>query len=943
MKRNVVFLLVVITALLALMAGCQGGKKSYVGRILPSRIENIPNEDVITEGAEGIEERQFDVTAFHPRMFIGTWCLQNVQGTAADLVVPAPSGSGMDTWAVGAFPLDIVFGSPERAEEQIPFDDFTYMEATYELADYGVKSGRSDSGIAAAQAAEEMCFRMMYEVIDTTLGVGFTGEVTDERYYNEVVDSVDVFEVDYDFSWSGYELTLKYGGASATYVPATYKGNMQSAVKGFYGANGQSKIPGWSFSPLSMNGDGSGMVSTYYDTNIPMKYEFSEDGKFTVVTEHGEEYSYDRYWYSDTCLTLPAGDMKMMYQNGNYLVWNKKDTYLQKIVWPVEETMFVNQLTIAGKKMGNILWKSVSELIKSGYQTNVDVNLSRIPSGSISPEFELAFRTAHLKVRAINPTDLEIPLGACIVCWYQYDEDSGSVVRKLNYMFSDDIAVCGETTRAEVKEYANLYSIDDNTMIVSSTSIGNLDDYDFSDYSARVLDGMNGENATAMLVFEMKGDMLHAITVYIADFFTGNLEHNMEYGKLSDISAASMRENVRRRDTIAENVVKMFSSEDSVTCDTYGTVFIPWPKIFEYGKAELSDAGKERIDEVIETYKGALQEYDNISAIEVGVYAGTDLIENGQSFTVARADALLEYLNSETSRSRRRDARLYGTEITSVGYGSADYLGGKKSVNNVSVRFLMIPESTLGSKDDVSLVLKSPEGKESYDYMKLREEEVGRKMAAFAQKYAGEITHDHYVNKAVGMDWTLPEGWHFFSDDEMIALNGGSAKELLQDDRPAYVFAAINDSYDRMIDLCLYANEDEMYEEATSEFAESLYNSYKSYCETSYSDVKAESEDVTIGGRTVKKGTFRFSTDEQTFVRKQYYLVFEDACCVITLSGTEDSEVLDDPGITESAGGSSRIKIIDKKSLGLDEEETVEYGVPGHIDIYQKRPKPHLR
>ena len=98
-----------------------------------------------------------------------------------------------------------------------------------------------------------------------------------------------------------------------------------------------------------------------------------------------------------------------------------------------------------------------------------------------------------------------------------------------------------------------------------------------------------------------------------------------------------------------------------------------------------------------------------------------------------------------------------------------------------------------------------------------------------------------------------------------------------------------------------------------------------------------------IGERTVKKGTFRFSADEQTFVRKQYYLVFEDACCVITLSGTEDSEVLDDPGITESAGGSSRIKIIDKESLGLDEEETVEYGVPGHIDIYQKRPKPHLR
>ena len=55
---------------------------------------------------------------------------------------------------------------------------------------------------------------------------------------------------------------------------------------------------------------------------------------------------------------------------------------------------------------------------------------------------------------------------------------------------------------------------------------------------------------------------------------------------------------------------------------------------------------------------------------------------------------------------------------------------------------------------------------------------------------------------------------------------------------------------------------------------------------------------------------------------------------MITLSGTEDSEFLDDPGITESAGGNGRIEIIDKESLGLDEEETVEYGVPRHIDIY---------
>ena len=897
MKRKVIFLMAAIAALLAFMTGCQSENKSYSGKILPSRIENIPDKDSIPEGAEGIGEREYDAESFNYRMFIGTWNLRETQGTAADLVVPAPSGSGTGTWFVGTFPLDIVFGSPERAENReiyrIPFDELTYMEATYELYDYGVESGSNDSGIAAAQAVEEMCFRMIYDVVDTTIGVGFTGEVTDELYYNEVVDSVDVFEVDYDFSWSGYELTLKYGGASATYVPSTFKGDMQSAVKGFLGSNGQLKIPGWKFSPLNMNGDGSGTISTYYGTNILMKYEFSEDGKFIVVTEHEDEYSYDRYWYSDSCLTLPAGDMKMMYQH-NYLVLFGNDTYRPK---RVEEVAFGNEFIIAGKKMGSLLWRPVSELIEIGYQTDVDVNLSRIPSGSISPEFDLIFRTAHLKVRVINPTDLELPLGGCIICWYQCDEDSGSVARIMNYMNGDDSVVCGETTRAEMQEFENLYSIDDNTMIVPLGGSRRLYDYHFSDYNARVRDGMDGKNAKEMLVFEMEGDTLHGITAYIADYITGNLEYNAEYGKLPDLSVAAMRENARRRDSIAENIEKVFSSEASVTCDTYGTVFIPWQEIFEYGKAEISDAGKERIDEVIETYKGALQEYDNISAIEVGVHARIDLVEDGQSFTVPRAKALEDYLHSEPSGSHCKSGNLAGTGITSVGYGSTDFLNGENFGNTISVRFLIIPESYPDSNNDISLVLKAPEREEIYDYMKLREEDVGRKLAAFAQKYAGEIIDGHYINQGVGMDWTLPKGWHFFNDDEMISLNGGSAKELLLDDRPVYVFAAVNDSYDRMIDLRLYTNEGEMYEKAASEFAESLYNSYKSYCETFYGDVKAESEDVTIGRRTVKKGTFSFSADEQTFVRKQYYLVFRDACCVITLSGTEDTEVLDDPAL----------------------------------------------
>ena len=934
MKRYAIFLPAVLGTILLLMTGCQGQTEVYKGKILPQRIENIPDKDIIPEGAEGIGEREYDAEAFNPRMFIGRWVLQETNGNADDLEVPAPAGSGTDTWHVKPFPLGMVFGSAVRGGDvevyRIPFDDVTYMQADYELSAQNEESESEGSSVSAARETGQMCFRMLYDTVDTRLAVGFTGEVTDEIYYNETVDSVDVCEVDYDFSWSGHELTLKFGGASATYVPSTFEGDMSSAVKGFSGGNGQVKIPGWSFSPLLMNGDGSGEVSTYYDSNVPMKYEFSEDGKFSVVTEYGEEFTYDKYWYSDSCLTLPSGDIKMMYQH-DYLVLFGSDTYRYK---SVDSVTFGNELTVAGKKQGSPLWRTVRDLIDTGYRTNADLDLSRIPSGSISPEFELRFRTARLLVRAFNPTDTELPLGGCIICLYRFDDNSGSAARRLNYLIGDDYAVCGETSREELQEFKNLYLIDDNTMVVQLSHIGSLSDYNFSDYSARVLDGMSGENATELLTFEMKEDKLCAVTACIADYVTGNLEHNVEYDKLSDLSRTQIEETAGQRDEIVGKIEKAFASQPKIACDKYGTIFVPWSEVFQYGKNELSDEGKEYIDEIIDAYAGALMPCDNIAAIETGVYARNDLIEDGQSFTVTRAEILGEYLRSGTSKSRRKNGNL--PEISSVGYGSADYLKGENRGNLISVRFIMRPEAVSDRNEDVDLVFKADEGQDTFDYMKLSAEDVGKKMAAFAEKYSGEYLDDRYVNDGIGMDWQLPEGWHFYNDDELTSYNGGSAKEILLKEEPIYAFAAVNDSYDTMIDLRLYSYEGESYEEAASEFAESLCRSYASYCETAYTDVEVETEDVTIGERSVKKGTFRFTADEQNFVRKQYYLVFLDACAVITLSGTTDNDVLDDPGLSGSVGGGSHVVIRDKESLGISSNATAEYGVPSHTDIYRK-------
>ena len=885
MNRSFIFSSFVWMILLLSMSGCGYGKNEVLKGILPTRIENITDEDVVPEGSEGAlssETYTYDASAFVPRMFFGTWKLQDIEGEMPAIEVPVPSGSGAESCSVGAFPDSMILGDTIRGNEAevytIRFDDYYYMQAAFTP----VEDGEEDLSE----------FRMLFDVVGNTLAVGFTGEVTDERYYTENVDTVDIFEVDYDFEWSGCELTLHYGGTSAVYVPSTFEGDMQKACEGFSGSNGQGKMPDWHFSPLEMNGEGKGMVSTVYDRNVRMEYSFGEDGSFSVTTEYGEVFSYDRYWYSDSCLTLPSGNLKMMYQHDLRILYTQ-DPYRDKLM---ESNFKMEELTMAGKKLGSPLWLPVQELIRQGYKTDVDIGQSTIPSGCVSPEFELRFRTAGIIVRAVNPTDVELPLGACIIYRYRFDEESGNILRRVRFFTGKDFVKCGETTNEDLAIYNNLFPVSDHVMRVQLSAIGYLSDYDFKDYNAHLLEGMDGDGSPHFLQLEMDGKKLHAFSCGLSFYENRNLAYNISCENLSDLSQEKCESLAARRDEIARNVNTGFADLSDVACDTYGTIYIPWNSVFPYGKAELSDEGKQLLDKVSDRYVRAVGTYDDIAGVQIGVNARCDLIEHGQSFTVPRAEIVSDYLNDRMSQKGAKFS------IFPMGYGETGYLqeegvhtlGG----NLISVRFILDP-ACVGEipEKEISLIYKEAEEDASFRYMKQDAALVGEERAAFAEKYGGTYNEDSYTNEAIGMKWQLPEGWHFYDDDELTAYNGKSAEDLLLEDLPIYIFAAVNDDYDTMIDVRLYHCDGAAYETAGEEFAKSLFDSYASVCRTNYSDVTAETENITIGGRTVRKGIFMFTADDQEFVRKQYYLVFPDAAAVITLSGTENSEILDDPGL----------------------------------------------
>ena len=885
MKRSFVFSSFACMILLLSMTGCGYGKNAVLEGILPTRIENITDEDVVPEGAEGAlssETDNYDASAFVPRMLAGTWKLQTIEGEMPAIEVPVKTGSGTESCSVGVFPDSMIFVDTIRGNEsevyRISFDDYYYMQAAYKPVE---------------DSEEDLSeFRMLFDVVGKTLAVGFTGEVTDERYYTKNVDTVDIFEIDYGFEWSGYELTLNYGGASAVYVPSTFEGDMQKACEGFSGTNGQVKMPDWHFSPLQMNGDGKGMVGTVYDRNVEMEYSFGEDGSFSVTTEYGEVFSFDRYWYSDSCLTLPSGNLKMMYQH-DFLNFYSEDQYRS---WPMEANFLTEELTMAGKKLGSPLWRHVKELIMQGYKTDVDIGQSMIPSGCVSPEFELRFRTAGIIVRAVNPTDLDLPLGACIIFRYRFDEESGNILRRVRLITGNGFVKCGETTKEDLAIYNNLFPVSDHVMRAQLSAIGSLDDYDFEDYNANVLEGMDGDGSPIFLQLEMEGKKLHSFSCGLSVFENRSLDQNIAYENLSDLSPEKCERLAARRDEIAKNVNAGFADLSDVACDTYGTIYIPWNSVFSYGKAELSDKGKQLLDKVSDRYVRAVGTYDDIAGVQIGVNARCDLVEHGRSFTVPRAEVVSDYLNDQMSQKGGKFS------IFPIGYGETKYLQEEGvdtlGSNLISIRFILDPASVGEmSGKEISLIYREAEGEDSYRYLKQDAELVGEERAAFAEKYSGTYNADSYENEAIGMKWRLPKGWHFYDDDELTAYNGKSAEEMLLKDLPIYIFAAVNDDYDTMIDIRLYPCDSTTYETAGEEFAKSLFDSYASVCRTNYSDVTAETEDVTLGGRTVKKGTFKFTAGDQEFIRKQYYLVFPDAAAVITLSGTEDSKILDDPGL----------------------------------------------
>lgn len=871
----------VMAAALALTAGLPLACSADEGGILPGRIENLSGTDEIPEGSEPGET---EAPAWQPRMLVGVWKRTELTGKAATLSVPAADGTE-EMWTVACLPDQFIFASIQRGDadgekqQRLGLDDYYEFQGRYALSD-------GDGG----ESGETVSFCMVADISGNTLAAGFTGVAADEAYLSDSVTSVDITEVDYEMSYEGCELTLEYGGAKAVYVPSTCPdGDLLKALDGFEGSCDYVKHPDWHFNDLTMNGDGTGSASTLFGT-AAMTVSRNRKGGLTFKTDHDETYTYDTFWYADSCLTLGAGEDMLMYQD-NYINMQSQIPYCRNFIrYPNFNSYGI--LKVGSRNLGDPLGGAVSRLSDAGGRTSADLAATIVPAGGFSEPFEVTFKGETIRVRAMNPTDTELPLKSCIVVWYSYD--SANIFRRTHF-FDDSIGfACGETRESLLGRYDSFVGTDENTLCAMVTGGTVPRSYDFSDYKADLLFEGDG---VELLVLSFEKDKLVSVTSCAPFFLSQDLEYQVPAAELLALDRDDAEETAAVRTALADALAGAVLPSQVVRGDKGCAFAIPRADLFDYGSFELSDSGKKLLDETLEALIAAVPDPDAVASVEAAAYFRFETEE--RAFSGKYAEAIAKYLSGKKNGLSGSAKEFLKGRVKAGAYGSTDYISDPafRGYTHLEIRFILKPAAReTGIYADTPVVLTSTEEeKEAHAFLDLSEQDVGRGIASFAARYAGTYAGQTYANEALGIRWSLPGDWYIYDDTALGLYNGQTAAPLLLADKPVYIFAASDDA--GLVDIRLHPFDvGADFASRAEEYARSLFSSYEAVCKGSYTSVSAEFGEEAFGGGTAWAGTFTFRTAGRTFCRKQYYIVREDAVAVVTVTSEDTVRSITDLG-----------------------------------------------
>ncbi len=445
-----------------LAAGC-GSSGSEEGKILPSKFYYNDSGCRVEPGCEAAAH---DNTVFPRWMFAGTWVRKEDVSSSDTISVdvmrseyqytglPVPNGGedSADTGSSG-LPSDGSTASEALAEEY-PDDTedngtgveyaHSYDEPVYTLQaealpvslKFDNDSAGGETSFSTLDLEDADCMYVTYQLqgSDDTVSLEAAFDTASDSKGNRLAigldgipggapgfenDRLNLTEYDYDFSWTGCELTLSYGKDTAVYVPSMYPDGIAD-LKDFenYYFFHKPGMDSYEFTYLKLNGNGYGTVNAfdlYADQGFSVQYAFDQSGKLTVERDDGLVMEFPEYWIADHTLTLPWQDGKGGYVTEDSVLGYKlrQDEISSRYLYDIFG--MGADAPVGGDNIYIYKPGFISEYIEDGWQVYADLEKSMVPSGAITEPFEMRYKGGSITARAINRYSRDLPLKDCSV------------------------------------------------------------------------------------------------------------------------------------------------------------------------------------------------------------------------------------------------------------------------------------------------------------------------------------------------------------------------------------------------------------------------------------------------------------------------------------------------------------------------------------------------
>ena len=899
------------------------GKKFGTNHILPSTVtvsESAEDEDQEEQDQQGQKEKAQDYSLYAPKMLTGKWILQDMEG--ADTVeIPSAKESGSMLEAL-SMPEQIIFADDvftsiesedRKSTSMYVQSDCFDMRAIYRLKD-SKDRGRKDPGSIEETSAESSTYNNnkgpgqatldlagIFDIKGSRLALGLIGLDPEEKPGPDSKEMA-VTEIQYDIDWQGDRLILSYNGSKASYKPSRWQEDPLFLSDGYLSL-GQPANPSMDFHAIRFVDDSRGQVYNVYGHNIPMTYRFDKDGSFHVELDQGTKWDYKGYLLSDNGLVLRKDNQNLTYVSSMYFM----DHSFSRSILQIENNSPVFEFNNARKE--SPLGSKLSKLIKQGYILYADPD-SLMGPGKVSQVFTLDYNGIPMEAKVCNVTDQALPMASCYLCWFHcsMEEEGIKIVDTYNHYYGNGhvMELTNRDTMADLeKRYDNLIRIGADCLSSSSGFYNTIDENELTSYGAQVI---LPKADCQITILNFTDDHLSDCTVLVPAYYFRNMHYSTDPETLCKADAgkaASIRAAGSALDNNSSALIDALTGQmgdrlslqepdengyltgtewqvyDAEVYTPAATIQIPWTKLFEYGKEDLSKEGEVLLDQILSGLENYVKNPDISRSIStIGICSYTPLLDQktASRLSQGRADAICQY----AWKKYGKEERSLGSLLKPAGYGVTDYLSVSDHENQmgpfIEIHCYYNPESDLLAGQDMEEAVTSITESGDHLYMDPEQEGFSQNARDIADYYKGVYRDHSYSIKNLDLSWDLPEGWHFANDQELAHLNGGSAPDLLNSGNSIYVMAAYSKDYSSMAHIRMYPGQilTGYSENEEKSIVQTMHKSILTDLDEYAKDITDSLEIDTKNGEEEYRSEFTYTDGDRVYHRKISYIIKED-------------------------------------------------------------------